>query len=528
VLHADVTCDPERLDGIFAKIDQCQLPGAAVGIAIGGQPVYRKGFGLAHLELPVALTPGMRMRIGSITKHFTCLAYLLLCEAGKAGLEDPLRRYLPQLSPVTHAVTLRQLMGHLSGLRDVHDLVWQFSGTGHPVTTSQLLSMYREIPDVNCTPGTQWRYNNGGFLLLGEVIEKIAERSLEDVLRERIFEPAGMHDTVLRRWDSDFMPNSATLHMIRPAGGFEKSYLNTALGGEGGVVSTVNDLLRWLAGMDAPVMGSPATWQTLRATQHLNNGTSTGYGFGLRSGWYRGARTLGHAGGVMGGNAQILKVPSAGLDVVVLVNRQDVSATSLAERILDVCIPSLDPPPVSSDRRFGVGAFRSPVTDRVVHLFGHEGKQIAAVDGVDTEVIADAEGVLRPTGPYSHLRREIVRRDDLERPSAIQLVDFGDVDELSPVTVARDFTRKRMTGRYRAETVDIDLTISDTGDELRLHSTGRFGSIDYFLTSLGEGVCRARSTSAMPWSGIITFADSYESFQFTTGRTVKLPFRRLS
>ena len=79
----------EKIDAIFREVNQCQLPGAAVGIAIGGRPVYRRGIGLAHMELPTLLSTSMRMRIYSTTKHFTCLAYLLLCEEGKAAIDDP-------------------------------------------------------------------------------------------------------------------------------------------------------------------------------------------------------------------------------------------------------------------------------------------------------------------------------------------------------------------------------------------------------------------------------------------------------
>src|SRR6202022_3356579 len=109
-----VEFDEKKIDAIFAKVDQCQMPGAAVGIAIGGKPVYRKGFGLASMELPLVLSPSIRMRIYSTAKHFTCLAYMLLCEGGKAGIDDPIGNVLPELHPVTRKVTMRQLMGHVS------------------------------------------------------------------------------------------------------------------------------------------------------------------------------------------------------------------------------------------------------------------------------------------------------------------------------------------------------------------------------------------------------------------------------
>jgi len=226
-----VQFDERKVDAIFAGVDQCHLPGVAVGIAIEGKPVYRKGFGLASMELPTLLSPSIRMRIASTSKHFTCLAYLLLCEEGGAGIDDPVGRHLPELNPVAHGVTMRQLMGNTGGLRDVYDVFVQFNetysrygGVAQSVTSADLLALYRDIDDVNTAPGTAWMYNNGGWLILSAVIERITGKSLERVMWERIFEPIGMYDSLVRRSDSDFVSNSATPHSLNPAGGFERLY----------------------------------------------------------------------------------------------------------------------------------------------------------------------------------------------------------------------------------------------------------------------------------------------------------------
>src|SRR6185503_9399615 len=115
----------------------------------------------------------------------------------------------------------------------------------------------RDIDDVSAAPGTTWSYNNGGYLKLSVAIERITGESLENVLRKRIFEPAGMHDTLLRRWDTDFVPNSATLHTAGADGTYGRNYMGLAIAGEGGIASTVDDMLKWLAHMDHPVVGTP-------------------------------------------------------------------------------------------------------------------------------------------------------------------------------------------------------------------------------------------------------------------------------
>jgi CubicO group peptidase (beta-lactamase class C family) len=528
-----VEFDEKRIDAIFAELDQSQLPGAAVGIAIHGKPVYRKGFGLTNIELPFVLSPSIRMRIYSMTKHFACLAFMLLCEEGKADIDDPLGKYLPELHPVTHKVTMRQLMGHTGGLRDAHDICHLFSGTGRTVSSADLLSLYRDIDDVNFAPGTAWCYNNGGFLLLSVVIEGITGQSLEENLRGRIFEPVGMYDTLLRRIDTDFVPNSATMHMVNSVGSYEKSYLGTALAGEGGIVSTVDDMLRWLAHMDAPLVGSATTWEAMKAPHTLVNGTSTGYALGLVIDHYRGVETLSHAGGALGANSKMLKVPGAGLDVVIMVNRHDVVSGLLLNNILDACLPHLDQAKEIPSRAI-TGTFRSPTTGRVIQLgtssasspWIREGQQIACIDGGDLPIEPDDTGVLWTAGMASYMKKAITLIGDRSKPTVIRLSDFGNLDELVLVKPAEQVDVCAVAGRYRSDATNTNATISESDHGPRLNTVGRFGSAEFKLETLAEGIWRGISTSAMPWGGILSFDGGCETFRFSDLITRALPFRR--
>jgi D-aminopeptidase len=529
-----VEFDEKSIDAIFADFDQCHLPGAAVGVAIGGKPVYRKGFGLASMELPIALSPSIRMRIYSTSKHFTCLAYMLLCEEGKADLDDPLGEYLPDLHPIVHSVTLGQIMGHTSGLRDAHDINWNFSGTGRPVSSAELLSFYRDIDDVNFAPGTGWSYNNGGFLLLSFAIEQIYGQSLEDVFRERIFDRVGMYDTLLRRVDTGFVPHSATMHMATPAGGFEKSYLCSAWAGEGGIVSTINDMLRWLAHMDAPVVGSASTWTQMKTPQILANGTSTGYGLGLISGCYRGFQTLSHAGGGMGGSSQMLKIPAAELDIVIMANRHDASGAELAFKILDACLPDLDPVAKPFRGPFATGTFRSSTTGRVIQLrtgsANHSetkaNQQIAEIDGLELPLEAGNDGVLRPAGVFGYLKLGVALAGDPANPGSICISNFGNLDDLVPVLPVGAPDVGKIVGRYRSDRTGTEAMIFDTAEGLRLTTVGRFGSVVYLLERLADGTWRARSVRVTFLGGIVSFAVDRLTFYFTTYRNSKLLFRR--
>jgi D-aminopeptidase len=529
-----VEFDEKRIDAIFAGVNQCDLPGVAVGIGTGGKPVYRKGFGLANMELPVALSPSIRMRIYSTTKHFVCLAYMLLCEEGKADIDDLIGKYLPELHPVSRNASMRRLMGHTSGLRDVQDICLQFQGTG--LASEDYLSLYREIDDINSAPGTTWNYNNGGYLMLSAVIERIADKPLEDVLRERIFEPTGMHDTMLRRRDTDFVRNSATMHMTTAEGGFVKSYLGN-VSGEGGVVSTVNDMLRWLAHLDAPIVGTAVTWRLMKEPQILANGTSTGYGLGLFLDRYRGVATLHHGGGGLGANSQMLKVPEADLDIAVMVNRHDVSAAKLTNQIIDACVRGLEPVRGVSGGATATGVFLSPATGRVVQLYRaekstpyiQEGQQLLSLDGTDMPFEPGEDGVLKPAGPTGMFKLAVMLEGNRSEPESIRLTEFGHRDSLVRQPPANELNGGAIAGSYRSDITATEATISHAENSPRLRTVGRFGSAQFALECLTDGVWRAKSMSPTAWGGlggILSFDARKSAFHFSSVRTSRLLFRR--
>lgn len=514
--------DEARIDGIFAGVDQCQLPGAAVAVAIGGVPVYRKGFGLANIELPLLLGPAMRMRIGSTTKHFVALVYLLLCEEGLAGLDDPIGKYLPELHAVNRSVTMRQLMGHTSGLRDAMALSLTINGPRAPMTDAQLVASYENIDDVEFQPGRSWSYNNGGYVLLTAAIERIVGDSLDTVLRTRIFEPVGMYDTMLRRWDTDFVANSATLHFRLPDGRFTRDAIGMEISGAGGLVSTMDDMLRWLRHMDAPIVGSAESWQLMRAPQQLSNGTSTGYGFGLIMNEYRGVATVSHGGGVLAGNSQMIKVPAAGLDISVAVNRADVSGADLANQIIDACIEDLAPRcDVSFEKRNAV--FVSQRDGRVLELTTDGEMQLLAVDnGPPLPVTANEAGFLRLPDILSFILQS-ARLDG----ETLCFTDFGDEELLDRVEVDADARIDSWVGDYRAAAVGAVATVALIDGEARLTITGPSGATDYKLQPISEMIWKAVPNGPFAMlSGILTFAPDREAMTFSCGRMRRFHFTR--
>jgi D-aminopeptidase len=515
------TLDAGKIDEIFSGANQSSLPGAAIAIAIDGKPVYRKGFGLANIELPVALGPSMRMRIGSTTKHFTSLAYLLLCEAGLAGLDDEIGKHLPELNETNRHVTLRQLMSHTSGLRDVFAVTLLFHGAGRPVTDKDMLAYYQTIDDVDFEPGTHWSYNNGGYLLVTAAIERITGEPLEDVFRKRIFEPLGMYDTMLRRWDSDFVPNSATLHMVDANMGYTRDYMGMEISGAGGLVATMDDMLRWLRHMDAPVVGSAATWDAIKTPLRLARGVSTGYGLGLISATYRGMPTLSHGGGVMGGNSQMLKLPSAKLDIAVAVNRADLNAADLALKIVDACVEGFDPGEESGTGAPLDGVFLSSRSGRVAEFSAHGDMQLVAVDGASPLPMSlDPGGAFQLPDFMRFMQRSLVPSD-----AVVRLIEFGDEDIMEPVETIPDAKLGPNIGVYYAPGLDVQLTISEAAAAPRLRAVGRHGALDYRLEPISDLMWKAASDGMQ--SFILTFDPDGSALGIMADRLPNVRFVRV-
>jgi len=560
----DIDFDERRIDAIFSALDQCQLPGAVVGIAIRGKPVYRKGFGLASLELPLTLAPSMRLRIGSTSKHFTCFAYMLLCEEGKAGINDPVSKYFPELHKVTRNVTMRQLMANVSGLRDAYDLVCQFddhytgpAGAAQRLLSEDVLHLYQAIDDVNAPPGSSWIYNNGGWLLLSLAIERLTGHSLERVLWERVFQPIGMYDSLLLRHDSGFVANRASQHVtspgnvalrwwevpsqesngVRAAATTPDSFERMSWGldnflGAGAVVSTVDDLLRWLANMGNPRVGSSKTWALMKEPHILPNGTSTGYGLGLMIDRYRGYETLHHAGNSFGGNADILKIPEAELDVVVVVNRQDVSASTFMYEILNTCLSGgstrvrkVSAAPVPT------GVFVSPNTGRVVELVERKGCLYVSVGGTELQAECDESGrEWRMEFAWKAPKQSVGLIGDVRRPTGIRFNDFGNIDEMVRAQgCAPELDVGMMLGRYRYEALGIDANIFQRDEKLWMGVAGGFSLVEFSLEPIAEGIWRARSAGASRVAfigGILTFG--HGGFTFANFQTRPVSFRRIA
>lgn len=509
--------DPAAIDKLLEPFDRTNQPGFAVGVALKGVPQYRRGVGVASVELPTALSPNIRMRIGSTTKHFCALAIMLLAEEGRLDIENSPRKYVPELPEWADTFTIHQLMSHTSGMRDSFDLLFQACGPGIVTSPDTPLKLLKDVDGVNFAPGTSWRYNNSGYALLTEIVERVSGEDFGQFLEKRIFEPVGMHETMLRPLDTDMVPNSASLHVPMPDGSWSRGVFGVPLRGEGGIVSTVDDMLRWLKHMADPVVGSRESWQLMQKPH-----TSHGYGLGLMMHKHRGLDTIHHAGAVAGGSSQMLKVLDHDLDIVVLNNNglNVLAMYQLVDAIIDACIPDLPPARIDVGGTPIEGTFYSPETGRVISLMAHDGAQLLNLSGMMLPTIRDADGGIS----VPILPTDLLIRSEAEG-TRLQVTEFASVDTLERTESPHGEGLDGQVGSYASGSAGLtaELSRSEEGYSLRLANS--LGSLVYPLTPIGPRLWQMVSPVPMPLGGTLEFSDN--EFLFSTGSTTRLRFTRL-
>jgi D-aminopeptidase len=320
-----------RIDALFARYTRPGSPGAVVAVAQGGEVEICKGYGLASVEHGVPITPQTRFRIASVSKQFTVTTALLLAAEGELKLSDPPHKYLRELKPLP--VTIDQMMRNSSGLPDFLELL-RLGGHAleKPVRPQDLLAACARNGHLNFAPGSRFLYSNSNFLLLGSIIERLTRQKLGDVMEERIFKPLGMTSTMLADAIDTVIPNLATGYLGDDKTGFRRAGHAYPQGGEGGLTSSVEDLLIWSRHYDNPVLGKTLPAQ-LAAVAPLTGGHANHYRRGVGIGEVRGLETVGHGGLWPGYRTEFLRVPAADLTVIVIANLATIDPWRLAHVI---------------------------------------------------------------------------------------------------------------------------------------------------------------------------------------------------
>ena len=343
---------PGAVDTLIEKArGDSKIPGVSVAVVREGKTIVLRGYGLANAETGTLATEKTAFQLASVTKQFTAAAVLLLVEEGKVTLDTPFVTYLTSLPEAWRRawkdVTVRQLLNHTSGIASYTDLPGFEKTTRTDYKPQELLGLVADMP-LKWKPGAQWAYNNTGYFLLGLVIEKVAGKSYNDFLTERIFKPLGMNETRVNDL-RDVIPNRATGYSRGPKGLQNGEYTSpTQPFSAGALISTVTDMAKWTAAIDAGKVLKPASWSAAWIPTKLADGTTKDYGFGWSLGKLNGHPVIEHGGGIPGFSTFVLRLPADHLSVVVLTNQEAGDAGQLAHRLAALYVPGIQVPPAKA------------------------------------------------------------------------------------------------------------------------------------------------------------------------------------
>jgi D-alanyl-D-alanine carboxypeptidase len=318
-----------------------KLPGASIAVVKDGQVVVAKGYGLSNVEASTKATENTVYQLASVTKQFTAAATLMLVEDGKLSLDAKVAELVPGLPAAWSPVTVRHLLSHTSGIKSYTDVFGaQKTPDDKVFTKDEIIALVADAP-LQFTPGERFAYCNTGYYLLGLVIEKASGKKYGDFLAERIFTPLGMTSTGLDDY-ADARPQRARGYNAGDGGSEPAPHTHPSQPfAAGALVSTVVDMAKWDAALNARKLLKPASYDAMWTPFTFNDGKKSVYGFGWQLDPYRTRPRQSHGGGIRGFSTFVARYPEEKVTVIALVNQGGQGGGTLANGIADLFVPGL-------------------------------------------------------------------------------------------------------------------------------------------------------------------------------------------
>jgi len=319
----------KKIDALFASYTS-HTPGAAVAVVKDGKVIFKKGYGMADLDHDIPITPQTVFNIASVSKQFTAFAIYLLESEGRIALEDDVRKYIPELSSYGTTIRIKHLLGHTSGLRDQAAMTalagWRLSDIQ---TTEQIIRLIARQRNLNFTPGSMFNYSNTGYTLLAEIVHRVTGKTFAAYAKEKIFQPLSMNSTLVYDNYEKIVKNKAesyersdTLYIHKP--------LNVSNAGPSNVLTTVEDLSKWVLNFEKPVVGNNKLIKAFNEVSNLDNGKKVVlrasnsdtifYAKGQNVTNYKGIKTFSHGGHTAGFRTYLGRFPDQHFAIIALSN----------------------------------------------------------------------------------------------------------------------------------------------------------------------------------------------------------------
>ncbi|MCC6927778.1 MAG: serine hydrolase [Gemmatimonadaceae bacterium] len=488
-----------RIDALFARFDST-TPGCLVGVGRNGTPVFKRGYGMANLEYGVPLTANSISESGSVAKQFTAAAVALLQLEGKLSLDDEVRKYIPELPDFGQRITIRHILTMTSGLRDQWALLGLMGREpGSQVhTNTMILDLVARQRELNFAPGSEYLYSNTGYVLAATIVSRVSGMPFAQFEQERLFKPLGMTHT---QWRDDYrrvVPARATAYAFE-RGKWVQDMPFTMVHGNGGLLSSLDDLLAWNESLSNGLLGRPELTQLLETRMRLNDGRTLTYALGLQvNPWRDGVREVSHSGSTAGYRTFLARYPEARTSVAVWCNAANANAVQLGRAVAELFVPRATATRVAAtpiavaERDRIVGMYRAPRTD--------DGLAIATV-GEFARVMGPSNDSLSGTGSPgtyatpSGMTLRFTPADGKATALRVTAPD-GEVTELvaaTPPTTA-SLSLGDYAGSYRSPELDARLVVRLDGARLlaRISPDDELPLVPYYADGFRMGPATLR------------------------------------
>ncbi|MBS1719080.1 MAG: beta-lactamase family protein [Armatimonadetes bacterium] len=332
---------------ITSMLEKTKTPSASVIVTQNGKTLYRKSFGFANLEWKAKATPTTKYRLASVTKQFTAMLIMRQVEKGNLNLFAPVKTILPDWPKAWDGVTVQHLLTHTSGIPEYTEGI-EFAFTMRKDQSwSSIVESVAKKP-VKFAPGAEWSYCNTGYLTLGLILEKVSGKKYAELLQSEIYDPLGMKQSTVMD-DGRVTPEMASGYTVVNGVLKPSVYISaTQPGSAGYLISTVDDLAKWLQALDQGKLISKASYAEMWRPVRLTTGKNHPYGFGWGIELARGHRILHHSGGIPGFSTFVMELPDDHMQIAVLTNSNDGEPEVTARQIVGKFIPELDSEKIAS------------------------------------------------------------------------------------------------------------------------------------------------------------------------------------
>jgi CubicO group peptidase (beta-lactamase class C family) len=363
------------VDKVFAAWTPA-TPGCAVGVSVGGKVTVANAYGMADLEHSVPNRPDTIFESGSLAKQFTAAAVLLLARDGKLNLDDPVRKYIPELPDYGAPLTIRHMLNHTSGLRDWGSVagIGGWPRTTRAYTHAHVLDILARQRALNFPSGTRYSYSNSGYNLAAILVARVSGMPFAEFSQQRIFGPLGMARTSWRDDHRRVVKDRAVAYSDE-GGRYRTLMPFEDVHGNGGLLTTVGDLLTWNHNFTSHVIGDAEFVRQQESAGRFNDGRAHGYALGLMVGTRHGLREVSHSGSTAGYRAHLTRFPDRDLSVAVLCNVSSGNATQYTNAVAELFLAGhIKASPTvkathqmtAADAEAATGMFRNTVTGEAI------------------------------------------------------------------------------------------------------------------------------------------------------------------